>query len=198
MRIGLVPGSFKPYHTGHDALVRIAAADNNDKVLVFYSTSSSRDGIPGAITSKIVNDYIVDTLPDNVMMIPTDPTKNPVASVYHELERAEEENSQDIYTIYSDSEDIKKYRQENLKKYVPSLVDNGQVFTRGIVRGIETPDISGTKMRQYIKMNDVKAFIEMLPPSIQQYGQEIFSILRNPLSESTLKTYIRQTIKNLL
>ena len=39
--IGLVPMSAKPYHTGHDGLVRIAASEN-DEVLLFVSISDRK------------------------------------------------------------------------------------------------------------------------------------------------------------
>ncbi len=41
MRIGLVPVSAKPYHIGHHALVT-RAAEENDQVLLFVSTSDRK------------------------------------------------------------------------------------------------------------------------------------------------------------
>ena len=39
MRVGIVAGSFKPYHAGHHAMVEKAAKEN-DKVELFVSLSS--------------------------------------------------------------------------------------------------------------------------------------------------------------
>ena len=38
MRVGIVAGSFKPYHKGHHEMVKIAASEN-DRVIFFVSTS---------------------------------------------------------------------------------------------------------------------------------------------------------------
>ena len=61
MKIGLIPGSFKPYHAGHDALVRIAAGEN-DTVLVFSSTADRlRKGemqLYGADMKQIIDKFV--------------------------------------------------------------------------------------------------------------------------------------------
>ena len=69
MRIGLVPISAKPYHTGHHALVEIASKDN-DAVLLFVSTSDRiRDGefpIYGDDMKKVWLEELEAIMPGNV------------------------------------------------------------------------------------------------------------------------------------
>ena len=85
MRIGLVPGSFKPYHRGHDEMIRLAA-EENDLVLVFSSTAD-REEIDGRIMTNIINKFVKPTLPSNVRLLNVGV---PVGALFQELEYAEE------------------------------------------------------------------------------------------------------------
>ena len=193
--VGLVPMAAKPYHAGHDGLVRIAA-EENVVVLLFVSLSdrAKKGELPiyGSDMKSIWDNYIEPTLPPKVV-VSYDGT--PVSKVWDTLRLAESEGSKDTFTIYSDSEDISKYNESQLKKYVPVLFENGQVLTRGVVRGVETPDISGTKMRAYLEAGDVENFEKMLPPSIKMYSDQIIRILRRQKNENLLKAYIAGVLK---
>jgi hypothetical protein len=214
MKIGLVPMAAKPYHAGHDMLVRIAAKEN-DQVKLYVSTADRREddiGISGDTMLYIWLTYIQDTLPSNVT--PDYDRTSPVAKVYNELERAESEASTDVYTIYSDDEDIiRNYNEKSLIESAPNLLKNGQIIPRGISRQ-ETIDISGTQMRDFLEdaaeedenefddeddveeENDNKElFISFLPKSIQKHGNEIFDILKNDIiGESLIRKYVRQVL----
>ena len=89
MKIGLVPMSAKPYHAGHDGLVRIASKEC-DKVLLFVSTTDrARTGelrVSGDTMQLIWFEYIEPTLPSNVV---PDYGGIPVSKVYDELKKAE-------------------------------------------------------------------------------------------------------------
>ena len=195
MKIGLIPGSFKPYHAGHDALVRMAAGEN-DTVLVFSSTADRlRKGempLYGVDMKQIIDKFVRPSLPGNVQMIDV---VVPVAAVWQELEKAEKSKSKDTFTIYSDSEDIQKYSKKSLAKYAPRLQSKGQIITRGVTRGEETPDVSGTKMRAYLAVGDVKNFAKMLPPGVRKYSKEIIGILKKKITnEEMLRAYIQHIL----
>lgn len=190
MRIGLIPGSFKPYHRGHDELIRLASAEN-DLVLVFNS-DVSRENIDGRTMVDIINKFVKPTLPTNVRLMSVGV---PVAALFQEIEDAENNKSEDFYTIYSDAEDIRKYSTRVLQKYAPNLVSNGQLITRGIKRGIETTDVSGTKMRAYLDAGNIKKFSELLPPAIQRHSAEIIDMLKKKIKENILKDYIKELLK---
>lgn len=198
MKIGLVPGSFKPYHAGHDALVRMAAAEN-DSVLVFSSTADRlRKGempLYGADMQQIIDKFVRPSLPGNVQMIDVGV---PVAAVWQELEKAEKAKSKDTFTVYSDSEDIQKYSEKSLMKYAPRLQSKGQIITRGVTRGQETPDISGTMMRAYLEAGDVKNFAKMLPPSVKKYSKEIIDILKAKKKTATTESLLRRYVSLVL
>jgi len=193
--IALLPGSFKPYHAGHDGLVRLAASEC-DEVHLFISTSDrSRKGemtIYGTDMQRIWLDFIEPTLPENVVV---EYGGAPVQKVYAELEEAEAAASEDTYVIYSDEEDILKYTDAALTKVAPTLFENGQIERRPVSR-TETVPVSGTKMREYLATGDSKNFAKFLSPSIRQYSQQIIDILtRKQIGESLLKRYIKEFIQ---
>ena len=197
MKIGLLPVSAKPYHAGHDGLVRIAS-NENDSVLLFVSTTDrARSGelrVSGDTMQTIWWDYIEPTLPQNVT---PDYGGVPVAKVYAELEKAEAEGSTDTYVIYSDEEDILKYTDEALNKSAPNLFANGQIERRGISRS-ETVQVSGTEMREFLEDNDVVGFIALLPPAIQKNGKEIFDMLQDEIvGESLLRRYVKTILEGI-
>lgn len=197
MKIGLLGMSAKPYHAGHDGLVRIAS-DENDSVLLFVSTTDrARSGelrVSGDTMQTIWWDYIEPTLPQNVT---PDYGGIPVTKVYAELETAEAEGSTDTYVIYSDEEDILKYTDEALNKSAPNLFANGQIERRGISRS-ETVQVSGTEMREFLEDNDVVGFIALLPPAIQKNGKEIFDMLQDEIvGESLLRRYVKTILEGI-
>ena len=199
--IALIPLAAKPYHAGHDGLVRIASSEN-DEVHLFVSISDrARTGemkIDGETMFMIWKDYIEDTLPDNVKSFIDYTVTAPVSKVYNELENAESQGSQDVYTIYSDVDDIRKYTDEMLSKVAPKLFSKGQIQRRGIER-TETVDVSGTEMREFIEDGDIVGFTALLPPAIQQHGKEIFDLLVDDVvGESVLRRYIRSSLKFIL
>lgn len=191
VKIGLVPMSAKPYHIGHDMLVRMAASEN-DLVLLFISTSDrARSGelrVSGDTMQMIWWDYIEPTLPQNAT---PDYGGVPVAKVYAELEKAEAKKSIDTYFIYSDDEDILKYTDKNLKAAAPTMFAKGQIKRRGVSR-TETVDVSGTEMRDLLDDRDLVGFVSLLPPNIKKHGKEIFDLLLDDIvGESLLRKYIK-------
>lgn len=197
MKIGLLPVSAKPYHAGHDGLVRIAS-NENDSVLLFVSTTDrARSGelrVSGDTMQTIWWDYIEPTLPQNVT---PDYGGIPVAKVYAELETAEAEGSTDTYVIYSDEEDILKYTDKALNKSAPNLFANGQIERRGISRS-ETVQVSGTEMREFLEDNDAVGFTALLPPAIQKNGKEIFDMLQDEIvGESLLRRYVKTIFEGI-
>jgi cytidyltransferase-like protein len=175
MRIGLVPGSFKPLHAGHDAVIRLAAKEN-DKVKVFVSLSDrKRPGeipILGSDMKAIWKGYIEPSLPGNVQVVYV---QNPVKSVWEEVGNDNTTNVENTYRIYSDPEDLaQNYPKKSLIKYAGNLYSKNQIIPRAVQR-TETVDVSGTKMRQYIETGDEKSFIKNLPKGVN--GKAIWDIL---------------------
>lgn len=191
MKIGLVPMSAKPYHAGHDMLVRIAASEC-DVVKLFVSISSrERRGempISGQAMEKIWHTYIANTLPPNVDI---EYGGSPVGKVLALLIEEKQKNSPDVYVIYSDDVDVEaNFPDSKMDKFQPL-----QIEKRGINRN-QTVPISGTKMRQALEAGDIFAFSQFLPQSIQAYSKEIIEILTGKINqqESLLRTYIKNML----
>jgi len=195
MKIGLLGMSAKPYHAGHDKLVRIASKENDSVMLFVSTTDRARPGelqVSGDTMQLIWWDYIEPTLPSNVV---PDYGGVPVSKVYTALEKAEVEDSQDTFVIYSDDEDIVKYTDQNLINSAPTLFANGQIERRGISRS-ETAQVSGTEMREFIENADEASFIALLPPAIQKNGKAIFELLQDEIvGESLVRRYIKTLLE---
>jgi hypothetical protein len=197
MKIGLLAMSAKPYHAGHDGLVRIAAKENDEVMLFVSTTDRARSGelrVSGDTMQEIWWDYIEPTLPSNVI-----PNYGgiPVSKVYAALEKAEATGSQDVFSIYSDDEDILKYTDESLKRSAPTLFSNGQIKLRGVNRS-ETVPVSGTEMREFLEDGDMVGFTALLPPAIQKHGREIFDILQDEIvGESLLRRYVKTILEGI-
>lgn len=195
MIIGLVPMAAKPYHAGHDGLVRIAA-NECDVVKVYVSTTDRvRPGeffILGSDMIKIWTEYLEPSLPENVEV---KYVNVPVTAVYSELEKAESEQSLDTFVIYSDVEDITKYKDESLMKSAPEIYEDGRLERRGVERS-STVDVSGTAMRQFLADGDMENFVAFLPPAVMPYGEEIFDILYKTGTTATRPQKKTSTSKN--
>lgn len=179
MKIGLIPMAAKPYHAGHDSLIRLACREC-EMVQVFVSLSNrERPGelpIYGKDMEVIWKKYIEKSLPGNCMPPIYTMNSSPIGDMMKFLERVEKEGSEDTFVIYSDLEDIKKYTDKMLMPYMPTLLAAGQVQRRGVDRN-ETVNVSGTKMRQFISTGDVVEFSKFLPPALQSHAQEIYTML---------------------
>lgn len=197
MRIGIVPGSFKPYHIGHDGLVAIASKEN-DKVKMFVSLSDRIK--PGQfpllgermrmVWDRYLRPAIEATYPNVDVIYAINP---PLAYVYDELTKAD--GGEDEYTIYSDSKDIKRYTDKSLSNAAPQLFSRGMITRRGVNRS-ETVDVSGTYMRHLLMTGETEKFKRLLPNSVKDDAQEILDILRGTsMNESLLRMYVRSILR---
>jgi hypothetical protein len=186
--------SGKPVHAGHWGLIEIASRENDEVHLFVSSSDRKRPGemvISGEAMMQVWQEYLEPALPGNVAVTYGGA---PVGHVYKELEAAEAEESEDSFQIYSDVEDILKYTDDVLKKYAPSLFENGQIERRGVKR-TETVPVSGTKMREFLEAGKVKQFSQMLPPPVQGNAAEIIDLLRGSTkAESLLRRYVRELL----
>lgn len=166
-KIGIVPMSAKPYHVGHDMLVRLAATEN-DEAHVFVSLSD-RDDVSGKAMEKIWKDQIEPSLPSNVTVTYGG---SPVGNAFKEMGDASEAGSQDTYVVYSDPDDAGRFDDATLAKYTKNL----KVVRRPVER-TSTVDISGTKMRSFLSSGDKKSFIKYLPKGVD--GNVVWDTLQS-------------------
>ena len=199
MRVGIVAGSFKPYHAGHHKMVEIAA-ENNDQVYLFVSTTDRlRKGehpLYGKDMRKVWDDHLSTILPNNVQLYLLGPGQAPIRSVYELLEDASKKESDDHFTIYSDPVDMgRNYRETALVKSVGQDFAYEQIDKVALDRN-ETVPVSGTDMRRHLADRNDEAFKDMLPFQLSDASkQEIFDILSGKaLQESLLRAFIRTAI----
>ena len=199
MKVGIVAGSFKPYHAGHHKMVEIAA-ENNDQVYLFVSTTDRlRKGehpLYGKDMRKVWNDHLNGILPNNVHLYLLGPGQAPIRSVYELLEDASKKGMDDLFTIYSDPVDMSRnYREASLIKSVGEDFLKNQIEKRPLDRN-ETVPVSGTDMRRHLADGNDEAFKDMLPYQLSDPSkQEVFDILSGKaLQESLLRAFIRTAI----
>ena len=201
MNIGLVPMAAKPYHTGHHWLVEKAAREN-DKVIVFVSTSDrKRKGefpILGRDMERVWREELEPIMPSNVEI---HYGGAPVRKVYEEIGSAAERDSLDTYLVYSDAIDtMRNYPEAQRIKYMDPLYTSGQVRFPGqenpeeFTRGEGSPDVSGTAMRDALQDYNLDLFSMGLPAGVN--AENVYNILRNKVDESMLREYVKAILVN--
>jgi hypothetical protein len=170
------------------------AAQENDNVLVFVSTSDRKKKgevpIYGADMEDIWKRYIEPTLPPNVQV---EYGGIPVRKVWETLGEAEETGSPEEFTVYSDPTDLStRFPEKSLLKYTGNLWRNGQITLVPIERS-ETGGISGTRMRQYLATGKKDAFIKNLPPGVD--GDAVWNTLRKNIGENVLREWVNLVVR---
>ena len=188
MIIGLVPGSFKPYHIGHHNLV-LTASKECDEVHLYVSlsdrTRKNELTVRGDDMKLIWKEFIEPILPPNVVIFYGG---SPVGNVWKELENANKNSLNHTYVLYGDKEDITTFSSESLNKYANNLYAAGKIKFRPVERlG------SGTKMRQLVQAGNKAEFIKNMPAEID--ASAVFDILSKRVQSEQL---IRQFVKVLI
>ena len=187
--IGLMPGSYKPLHAGHYAVIQLVAKEN-DRALLFVSTSD-RDNVSGQAMAKIWKEQIEPTLPDNVEVTYGG---SPVGNVWKTLGEADKAGSTDTFVIYSDDVDVEaNYPDDMLIKYAPDLFGSGQIVRRPVKRS-STVNISGGKMREFLASGDKKSFLKYLPKQID--GNAVWDTLLSFTPVKKALTKKKTTVKS--
>ncbi len=177
-RIGIVPMSAKPYHAGHDGLIKLACFEC-DEVVIFVSTADRvRKGeypIMASAMRKLWDDVILASLPEKVFVqfVP-----NPVGAAYELIGDRNEKltNDEDLLVIYSDPVDMdRNFPERSLVKYGARLASK-QLLARRHVPRDATVNVSGTEMRAWLQHGDKEKFVANLPASVN--GDVVWDALR--------------------
>lgn len=165
-KIGLIAMSAKPYHAGHDGLIRLASRECDVVDLYVSIADRARTGevpILGKDMSTLWNALIEPSLPTNVIVTYGG---SPVGNIWSLLGKANTAGSPDEFYIYGDPTDLaQNFTKELLTKYSGNLFDAGQINLRAVERS-STVDVSGTQMRQHLEKGDKAAFVKNLPSTI--------------------------------
>lgn len=179
MKVGLIGMAAKPYHKGHDHLIR-TAANHCDVVELYVSLidrgkkNSGETPIKGSLMGEIWRDYIMPSLPPNVdtTLSPT----SPVTLVFNSLQEYERDRTGiEEIIIWGGDDDIHNWKDEVLLKVTPTLVRDHILHKRTVPR-IEVP-ISGREMREHLFHGRIETFVDNLPTHLQAHGTHIIDIL---------------------
>jgi hypothetical protein len=189
--VGLISGGFKPFTSGHAFIVELAS-EENDLVYVFVSKKDRiRDNefpIYGEQMIQIWETIIKPTLPGNVKIVYSDNPTTDQLSILEDEEKKMLKNKASsfskseivVYTIYTDSEDIKRYDNPRIKnKLLRNMFENSRIVLNPVDRKTKSVDVSGTKARQALSDNDMEKFVSMLPPKVRPKGYMVFNILKS-------------------
>ncbi len=161
--------SAKPYHAGHDALIRLAQGEC-EQVVVFVSTSDRvRKGeypVRADVMRKLWVD-IVETLPEDISVVFV---ANPVSAVYEFIGLRNGDTQpamrDEKIVIYSDPVDMERnFPERSLTKYGGALV-NAKRLARRFVPRESTVDVSGTQMRAWLQHGNKAKFVANLPEGL--------------------------------
>lgn len=164
-KVGIVAGSFKPFHAGHMALIELASKEN-DEVKLFVSLSDRAEPgevhVKGSTMGMLWREEIENKLPKNVKVEYTPPS-SPIGKTYEFLGKENELGSDDRYVIYGVAEDLdRNFLSTSLQKYMDRLYEKGQVVLEPVSRN-ETVSVSGTDMRKWLHARDESSFISNFP-----------------------------------
>lgn len=163
--ISLIPISGKPVHHAHWKLIEMAANENDLCIPVISLADRKRPGefpINGSDMAKIWKECLIEHLPTNCKAVFTK-DGSPVKVIYALLGESERSNINECYVIYSGPDDMNKnFRQENLFKYYPKLIGEQKIKLNPVDRK-NLAEISGTKMREFLKNNNKEEFLNNLP-----------------------------------
>lgn len=175
-KIGIVAGSFKPFHRGHLALVDIASRENDEVRLFISLTDRPRPGeviVKGDTMERIWREHYSKTVPKNVVIEYLPKSKSPVGAAYEFLGKENEAGSDDLYRLYGTPSDVaERFPTGSLEKYADGLWARRQIELMPVSRG-ETVAVSGSDMRGFLAKGDRDSFIENSPPDVGQYAWDM-------------------------
>ena len=168
--IGLVPGAMKPFHAGHNHLIK-TAIEECDHVIVFTSTKD-RGIINGNKMLDVWDKLILPLLPQKIEVIAV---RSPVRGVYDYLEWNRQPER--AYRIYGGTEDIGRLSKARMLQYYPNLnvvnvaESSPESFTRDVVHA------KGECVRNRIQAGDSNKFKSYLPAFLKPHAKEYLDIL---------------------
>ena len=195
-KIGVIPMAAKPFHMGHDSLLRRAVSDKNEFVIVLVS-KGGRESIKTEDMIPLWRDYFIPGIQqeygDEVIVKFVDSPARDAMFLCKDMI----ENGQATVRYYGDEVDAQARVNDILEKY-PNL--KGRLLPVGVPRS-ETEDVSGTAMRDYLERKDEKSFTQNLPSwltSKQKAGvwRDMLKISGRKIQrENLIKEYVKSVLK---
>ena len=155
--------SAKPYHRGHDALVRIAIKECDSVTLYVSTTDRLRPGEAPVMWNDMApmwSKHIIPSLGDKAKVVFGG---SPIRKIYEAIGSENEAGSDDTYVVYSDPEDLEKnFPPQAMERYAGDLYAKGRIVLEPVQRSA-TCQVSGARMREWIAEGAVGPFTSHLP-----------------------------------
>lgn len=184
--IGLIAISGKPITKGHWNLIETASSEN-EIVHLFISAGDRKNKneapVYGEDMKIIWEQILLNYIPKNVKFYFV---VNPVKKIYETL------NNNENFSIYGDQQDLNKnFPINSIEHHFPSKNIKLVPISRS-----ETDNISGTKMRYYLNLNERQKFCSNLPVPLNEEDKgKIWEILKKRIvSENLIRNYVKFSI----
>ena len=188
--LGVYVVAGKPIHEGHWQMIGKASKECDEALIV--TSVAGRDEMQAGVMVKawkrvLFSQFEIDY--PNARLIITD--KSPFIIAIEEMKKAKDDFDKLIF--YSDDNDAIKY-----SKSIPRLLEDPEIVSKFTLRGVsrsETIQISGTKMRELLKLDDKESFDAYAPQTLSQaMKDEYWRILKNPESIQDSRNVIKMLV----
>lgn len=196
-KIAVIPMAAKPFHAGHDSLIKKAESDGNNSIIVLVSTGgrekiTSEDMIP--LWRDVYIPGIRSAYGDKVIIRFSDSPMREAVLIARDLVKRGKET---IVRLYGGIDELGSNEAE--ERVEAALQKNPDLKNKIIAVGVsrsETGGISGTEMRSYIDAGDSASFMNNLPDWIDDeqklYTWKMMSKISNKVlkSENLIRKYV--------
>lgn len=163
-KIAVIPMAAKPYHAGHDSLVRKSIEDGNDSVVILVSTRGREEITTEDMIPAWRDCYIPGLLKQYgtrlIIKFTDSPMRETVLVARSFVLRGRDAVVRVYGGIDSSGMNEAQLRVDTILDKNPDL--KHRVIAVGVKRS-NTDDVSGTVMRQYASSGDSAAFMKNLP-----------------------------------
>ncbi|ASF00004.1 hypothetical protein [uncultured virus] len=167
-KIALLPGGFKPPHAGHYNMAKWLISNTDADTVIVKVGIKIRDGINREVALKLWDLYR-STDPDPIskkIAILASNSNSPVQDVYDFVEKEAPEGSK-IY-LGMGEKDVNDKRFNNIGKFAEP---KGINFEIKLVPP-QTGGISGTEMRNFVKIKDKDNFLKYIPDHLSKSNKD--------------------------
>lgn len=201
-KVAVIPMAAKPFHAGHDSLIRQAVADGNDSVIVFVSTGG-REEVTTEDMIPLWRDYYIPGISsqygDKVIIRFSDAPMREALLIAKDLVGRGKKTIVRLYGgVDAAGENDAQQRVDSILSKNPEM--KGRIIPVAVARAA-TGGISGTAMRSYLSSGDSKSFMQNLPDWLGKKEKtgvwRAMSSIASSKSknENLIRSYVRSLIK---
>ncbi len=175
--LGIFVVAGKPVHDGHWRVIELATSEC-DEVLVLTSMAG-RDELPAGVMidawRAVLEPQFHRDYPNASLIITSESPLNIAIDKIRDLK-----NVANSFVLYTDDEDARtKYSMDKLTSIIKDPIAIGK-FRQRIVPRSETVQISGTRMREFLKSDDKQSFDQFAPHTLSdEMKDNYWKILKN-------------------